>query len=143
MGMATLLVHCWLDGGSSDDVGVTTSAQRWRWRDDGTGKVGATTVLARRLGAAALLGRCFINDGSSDNIGITTLAQQQTTVMAGQWQAQLRSGDGGLGATIGVATLLAHCWLDDGSSNDVGVTTQVQQWQWHNDGRHNTGAMMV
>ena len=29
-----------------------------------------------------------------------------------------------LGATsMGVATSLAHCWLNDGNSDDVGVTT--------------------
>jgi hypothetical protein len=50
--------------------------QQCQWRDDGSGKVGATTVLARQLGEATLLGRCFINDGISDNIGVTTLTQQ-------------------------------------------------------------------
>jgi hypothetical protein len=43
-------------------------------------------------------------------------------VMAQQWKMASRSNNG-LGATMGVAMLLAHCWLNDGSSDDVSSVT--------------------
>jgi hypothetical protein len=49
-----------------------------------------------------------------------------TTLVLPRW---CNNGDGAtmdngkVGATMGVAMLLAHCWLNDGSSDDVSSVT--------------------